>query len=217
MATCDLFAEPKSRYLLVLSSACLVVVLASPIPAIAQVAGAAERAAARAAARAAERNAVQRAAKSAAGQQAVRQADDLTLRRWNNALCKRSAPCPLPDSIGKTFKGSYNEVALARDTVFYRVYTNPQQRLGTPGEPFSYWTRSDARGLQAAIDAALPVSRTGNTAQYQVAVRVPKGTRVFEGETNSLDRYGPVGGGPIGGGNQVVINRVKPQWVVPVP
>jgi len=217
VVTWNLFCKPQSRYLLVLSSTYLLATVAGLAPAHAQLTGAAERAAARAAARAAERNAVRKAAAPAAGQQAVRQTDDQILRRWNNAMCKRTEPCPLPDSIGRTFKGSYDETVLSRDTVFYRVYANPKQRLGTPGEPFSYWTRSDARGLQAAIDAAVPVSRTGNTAQYQVAVRVPKGTRVFEGETRSLDRYGPVGGGPIGGGNQVVINQVRPEWVVPVP
>jgi len=83
----------------------------------------------------------------------------------------------------------------------YRNYTDPKLRLGNPVDRHSYWSRSDARGTQAIIDHAIPVSRNGNVAARQVSVTFPKGTRVFEG------RSSPFPGGPVGGGNQIVINR----------
>jgi multidrug efflux pump subunit AcrA (membrane-fusion protein) len=195
----------------------------APAYAPAQVAAAAERSAARAAARAAERSAAraaalaaerkaaEKAAQEAAARSAARQAGDRVVRRWNNALCKPSLPCPLPESVGRTFTGgSYDEVVLARDTVLYRVHADPSHRLGEPGQPFSYWTRSDARYTQAVIDSAIPVSRNANTAHLQVAIMVPKGTRLFEGRTASIPH-----GGPTGGGNQIVLERVPAEWVLP--
>lgn len=176
----------------------------------AQLAGAAERAAARAAARAAEKAAAERAAAAAAARKSTQVAGGKVVRRWTQAFCGPKSPCPLPQEFARTFRGgSYDEVVLTADTTFYRVYSDPAARLGRPGQQFSYWSRSDARGQQAAIDAAIDVSRWGNTGQYQAAIRVPRGTRVFEGWTEAQH-----GGKPVGGGSQVVIEGVKPSWLI---
>lgn len=183
-----------------------------PGAAAAQIGAAAERAAARAAVTAAERQAAERAAKDAAGatsRRAVNQAADHVVKRWSSSFCKPAAPCPLPAKTANSFKGgSYDEVVLGGDTVLYRVFHEPAHRFGLPGERFSYWSRSNARGTQAAVDSAIDVSKYGNTAERLVAVRVPRGTRVYEGKTQSIER------GPIGGGNQVVVDSVRPDWEV---
>jgi len=179
------------------------------MPVQSQVAGAVERAAARAAARkAAERAGKENATAAAAN--AARRASDVVVRRWTLSMCNPAKPCPLPEGFAKTFNGgSYNEVILGSDTVLYRVYSNQAHRLGRPGDQFTYWSRSDARNTQAVMDSAIEVSRYGNTAQSLVAVRVPRGTRIFEGDARGIDR-----GGPVGGGNQVVLESVRPEWVV---
>ncbi len=188
----------------------ILVALGSPA-AQAQVASAAERAAARAAAQAAQRKATERAAVAAAERQAVQGAADRVVRRWSLPLCKPELRCPLPPSVARTFRGgSYDEVILQKDTNLYRVYSDPAAKLGRPGQQYSYWSRSDARGLEAAIDGAIEVSRWGNTAQRQVAIRVPSGTKVFEGHAGLPDS-----GRPVGGGTQVVLEKVRPEWVIP--
>lgn len=183
-----------------------------PGAASAQIGAAAERAATRAAVAAAERQAAERAAKKAAGatsRRAVNKAADRVVKRWSSSLCKPTAPCPLPAKTANTFKGgSYDEVILGKDTVLYRVLHDPTHKFGMPGERYSYWSRSDARGTQAVLDSAIEVSRYGNTAERLVAVRVPRGTRVYEGNTRGIER------GPIGGGNQVVVDGVRPDWEV---
>lgn len=177
----------------------------------AQIAGAAERAAVRAASQTAQRRASESAATAAAGRQIIQGASDRVLRRWSLPLCKPELRCPLPPAVARTFRGgSYDEVILQKDTTLYRVYSDPAAKLGRPGEHYSYWSRSDARGLPAAIDGAIEVSRWGNTAQNQVAIRVPRGTKVFEGQAGRPDS-----GRPIGGGSQVVLEKVRPEWVVP--
>lgn len=191
-----------------------VVLVAQPTLSYAQIFGAAERAAGRAAARTAERQAAERAASKAASATARReiplQARDVVVRRWSSALCKPANPCPLPERVGNTFNGgSYQEVVLGSGTLLYRVHSTRATQLGSRGERYSYWSRSDARGLQASIDGAIPVSRNGNTGAIQSVIRVPRGTRVFEGETHGLGR-----GGPVGGGNQVVLGGVRAEWLV---
>ncbi len=70
-------------------------------------------------------------------------------------------------------------------------------------------SRTSPRGpLQAQIDLALK-HEWGNTASNIITVRVPAGTKVFEGFAESQCA------GPLGGGSQVVIPNVDPMWVVP--
>lgn len=100
--------------------------------------------------------------------------------------------------------GSYNEVRLGKDTTLYRVYTSPEHKFGGQGARYSYWSRSPARGRQALIDSAIPTATNGNIAAHQIAIRVPRGTVIYEGEARGLVR------GPVGGGNQVVLDQVRP-------
>lgn len=172
----------------------------------AQVLSSARRAAAQAASRNATRMVVHRAARP----RVPIRTGDVSVRSWTSALCKPSRPCPLPARYANSFVGgSYREVRLGQNTRLYRVYSSPDRRLGNPGERYSFWSRSDARGTRAVIDSALPTSRNGNTAQYQVSVAVPRGTVIYEGTAAPLRR------GPVGGGNQVVLERVRPEWVRP--
>lgn len=48
-----------------------------------------------------------------------------------------------------------------------------------------------------------------NTTQRDMAVCVPRGTRIYEGEARGIQ---PVGA--VGGGNQLVLVRVRSEWVV---
>ena len=183
-----------------------------PINASAGVTAAAERAAQRAATLAAERSAAEQASKTAgeaASRRAAVNASDRVIKRWASSLCKPAAPCPLPAKTANTFVGgSYDEVVLGKDTVLYRAFHDPKFKFGEPGERLSYWSRSEAKNVQAAIDSAIPVSNSGNTAERLVAIRVPKGARVFEGKAQGIER------GPIGGGSQVVVDGVKAEWEI---
>lgn len=174
--------------------------------------GSIQKAAARAAATAARRQAVQRpaslAAKSATRNTASRTADR-AVKRWTSSLCKPAKPCPLDEKTANTFRGgSYTETILGKDTLLYRNYQQAERKLGAPGERFSYWSRTNTSGTQAIIDRAIPVSRYGNRAEYVVTIRVPKGTRIYEGAARGLDK------GAVGGGNQIVLERVRPQWQI---
>lgn len=194
----------------VLCIAVLFAIVLLPAAVSAQIGAAAERAAARAALAGAERQAAERAAKDVGGassRRAMNEAVDRVVKRWSSSLCKSATPCPLPARVANTFKGgSYDEVILGKDTILYRNYQDPTHKLGMPGERFSYWSRSDARGTQAVVDSAIDVSRYGNTGERQVAVRVPRGTRIYEGVTQSIQR------GPIGGGSQVMVDGVRLEW-----
>jgi len=176
----------------------------------AQVIGAAERAAARAAGKAAERTAAERAAAKTITVKTSKTPADRVVKRWSNYICEQKSRCPLPQHVAQTFRGgSYNQVELQSNTVLYRVHADPALKLGRPGEQYSFWSRSDARGIQAAIDSAIPVSRNGNTAQLQTVIRVPRGTTVYEGITGQT-----AVGRTVGGGNQVVVKEVNPKWVL---
>jgi hypothetical protein len=112
-------------------------------------------------------------------------------------------PGPLPKGIADTFRsGSYAETQLRRTTPLYRVYGGRSGRIG------SFWTRTPPSGpLQSRIDLALNPA-WGNTANQTVRIDVPAGTTVFEGAAASQ-------GWLLGGGNQVVVPRVDPNWIVP--
>ena len=112
-------------------------------------------------------------------------------------------PGPLPQGIADTFRsGSYAETQLRRTTPLYRVYGGRSGKIG------SFWTRTPPSGpLQSRIDLALNPA-WGNTASQTVRIDVPAGTTVFEGAAAAQ-------GWLVGGGNQVVIPRVDPNWIVP--
>jgi RHS repeat-associated protein len=113
-----------------------------------------------------------------------------------------TGPGPLNDAVANTFRGgSYTESVLSGETTLYRSYG------GTAGELGSYWTRTPPAGpLQATMDSALNPA-WGNTAQNVSTIVVPRGTTIYEG-------FAAPQGGLLGGGSQVYIPNVNPNWLV---
>ena len=113
---------------------------------------------------------------------------------------------PLADDVARTFRGgSYTESTVSEATTFYRVYG------GKAGPAGSYLTRIKPSGsLQATLDSALNPA-WGNTASRVAEIRVPAGTKIYEGA--AAPQRIP-GGSLLGGGNQVYIPRVPNSWVV---
>lgn len=112
-------------------------------------------------------------------------------------------PGPLPVKVANTFRSAtYNQVVLRDPATLYRVYG------GKAGQVGSYWTRTPPAGpLQAKIDLALNPA-WGNTATQVVKIKVPAGTKLYEGIAAPQ-------GGLLGGGNQIYIPRVDPSWIIP--
>ncbi|QDT78619.1 hypothetical protein Mal35_20680 [Gimesia maris] len=116
---------------------------------------------------------------------------------------------PLGEDVAKTFRGgSYVETKLSEPVTLYRVYG------GKAGELGPYWTRTKPTGpLQSRLDSAL-LSEWGNTARNVTTIQVPRGTTVFEGfaapQVGKAKPFETI----IGGGNQVCIPRVNPDWVM---
>jgi hypothetical protein len=113
-----------------------------------------------------------------------------------------NGPGPLSDSVLSTFQGgTYTQTVLSQETTLYRVYG------GTAGSLGGYWTRTPPSGpLQATIDSALNPT-WGNTAQSVSVIKVPVGSTIYEGAAAPQ-------GGLVGGGNQVYIPKVNPNWLV---
>ncbi len=196
------------RRMVLALSAGTIVTMTSAAPATAQIVSAVQRAAARTAAKQAAQQAARRQAPRVASQQMAKVAAGGGAGKWTTALCKPSRPCPLPEQIGGSFRGgSYSGAQLRKDTRLYRAYTDPANRIGAPGARYSFWSRDPAIGHKAVIDRAIPVSTNGNIANRSVTIKVPRGTTIYEGKAAGLRR------GPVGGGNQVVIDRAKRAWV----
>ena len=71
----------------------------------------------------------------------------------------------------------------------------------------SYWSRTKPEGsVQSIIDSALNPA-WGNTATNVAKIKVPQGTKIFEG-------FAAEQGGLVGGGNQIWIERVDPSWLI---
>jgi hypothetical protein len=133
---------------------------------------------------------------------------DILVRRWTPI----DPPGPLshnPAWVNSFRSATYNEVQLAQPTTLYRVYSDPTRQLG----PF--WARTQPTGpTQALLDNAVLPS-WGNRATSAVEIKVPPGTIVYEGPTGPQPLVGQ--GAPsamVGGGEQVLIPRVDPGWVV---
>ena len=121
--------------------------------------------------------------------------------RWGPA----TGAGPLGEQVANTFRGgSYTETVLTQETTLDRAYGGSAGRLG------SYWSRTAPTGpLQATMDSALNPA-WGNTAQNVATIRVPAGTTIYEGAVAPQ-------GNLLGGGSQVVIPKVNPNWLVPTP
>lgn len=112
---------------------------------------------------------------------------------------------PLENSVVDNFRGgSYTASFTSENVTLYRVYGGEANMLGP------YWTRTKPSGpLQSQLDSAL-IPSWGNTANNVVSIDVPKNTQIFEGIA------GPQSTGVsqlIGGGNQVYIPQVNPNWI----
>jgi RHS repeat-associated protein len=116
-------------------------------------------------------------------------------------------PGPLPRSIAETFSGGrYTERVLEKETIFYRVHGGKAGVIGRRGTFVS--PEPQVGGLQSLIDLGLR-PEWGNTAAGVSKIKVPAGTRVYEGIVSSQ-------GGPwVGGKVQVFIPKISPEWVVP--
>lgn len=125
-------------------------------------------------------------------------AAETTAVRWG----RLNGPGPVGEAVANTFRGgSYTERVLSQETTLYRVYG------GNAGEVGSYWTRTVPTGpLQSTMDSALNPA-WGNTAQNVATMRVPSGMTIYEGLAAPQ-------GGLLGGGSQVYIPRVNPNWLV---
>jgi hypothetical protein len=148
------------------------------------------------------------AAAAARGGAALTRHGDILVRRWTPI----DPPGPLssnPAWLNSFRSATYNEVQLAQPTTLYRVYSDPTRQLG----PF--WTRTQPTGpTQALLDNAVLPS-WGNRATSVVEIKVPPGTIVYEGPAGPQPLVGQ--GAPsamVGGGEQVLIPRVDPGWVV---
>jgi hypothetical protein len=139
-------------------------------------------------------------------------------RRWTPA----DEAGPLKAEQANTFRSaSYDEVALAEDTLMYRVVTVDGRSNG------EFWTREKPLGpLQAQLDLALhpewklrdpdaALLVTKAQATHYVQAVMPKGTVIYEGAA------GPQVGAIfsesslVGGGQQVLVRKVPVEWVAP--
>jgi hypothetical protein len=124
----------------------------------------------------------------------------------NGDRCIRHGPMnegPLSPKVAATFRSSsYTSRKLAEPKELWRAYSDPDKKLGP------YWTDIKPSGpLQTTIDSALHFTFK-NKASAVAHIRVPAGTRVFQGFA------GPQGGGYLGGGPQFLLPRRLPAWEV---
>jgi hypothetical protein len=108
--------------------------------------------------------------------------------------------------VSDTFRsGSYFELTLKEPLSLYRVFNDNTKMAGR------YWSRIKPTGpLQAQLDSAL-LPTWGNVASKWVELKIPAGTRIYEGVVSA--QYLKSAGSKIevgqllGGGNQVYINQ----------
>jgi hypothetical protein len=123
------------------------------------------------------------------------------ITHWNAA----TGPGPLGSDIAKTFSGASYTEKITDDTItLYRVYGGKSPELG------SYWTSTPPAGaLQSRMDSAI-LAEWGNSAEKVVQIKVPKGTKIYEGtaapQSNGTESF-------LGGGAQIYIPNVKPEWI----
>jgi hypothetical protein len=119
------------------------------------------------------------------------------LIEWNPV----NGPGPLGSQAANFRSATYAEMVTTEETILYRTYSDPSKAMG------SWWTRQKPQGpLQSVIDSAID-QNWGNAATQTVKVRVPAGTRIFEGVAAPQR-------GLVGGGNQIFLPSVNPAWVI---
>lgn len=127
----------------------------------------------------------------------LRVANDPKIIRWGPT----TGQGPLSPRDIATFRGgTYTESALSEPIELYRYYGGSAEKLGR------FWTRQAPTGpLQSRLDGA--VMPEWNNMSNLVKIRVPAGQTIYEG-------YAASQGGLVGGGNQILIPAVSPDWVV---
>jgi RHS repeat-associated protein len=117
-----------------------------------------------------------------------------------------NGPGPLGKDMAKTFRSAtYTEFIAEEPIVLYRVWGGRSKELR------AFWTRTKPKGpLQTQIDSAV-LPGFGNTFENLTTIRVPAGTRLFEGVAA---RQAEAGIELVGGGNQIVVPMVDPSWIV---
>lgn len=127
------------------------------------------------------------------------------VKRWGPL----NGPGPLGKDVAKTFRSStYNEIILKEYITLYRLYGGKSGKLGP------YWSRTKPSGpLQAQLDSAI-LPEWGSTLQNVVKIRVPKGTKIYEGIAASQKGVKQPFVNLPGGGNQVFIPRVDLKWII---
>ncbi|VVH55432.1 hypothetical protein BAZOLSSOX_2171 [uncultured Gammaproteobacteria bacterium] len=109
---------------------------------------------------------------------------------------------PLDKRIANTFRsGSYTEKITPKEIILYRVISKDGNPTG------SYLTRAKPRGpLTSVIDSSLD-QNWGNTATKVIKLKIPKGTKLYEGVAAPQR-------GLVGGGNQIYLPKIDKNWVI---
>jgi len=118
-----------------------------------------------------------------------------------------NGPGPLPERVVQNFRSAtYTERVLREPLELRRDYSKPEFKLG------AWWTPDELTPLQARIDLAI-LPEWGNTMKHVVRIRVPKGTKIYEGLAAPQEGYF---GTLVGGGRQVYIDKkiIDKSWVV---
>jgi hypothetical protein len=111
-------------------------------------------------------------------------------------------------SVAETFRGgSYVEYVAQEEITLYRVFSDSNKDLNR------YWSRTKPAGpSQASLDYAL-APEFNNKATQWVEIKVPKGTKLYEGTATKVESK--LSGQYFGGGNQVYIDAdINRRWEV---
>ncbi|WP_038913887.1 hemagglutinin repeat-containing protein [Dickeya zeae] len=113
------------------------------------------------------------------------------------------------NSVASTFRsGTYAEKVAEEDMYLYRDYGGKARVDGR------YWTLEPSKGpLQSQIDSAV-LPEWGNSFENQAIMKIPKGTKFYEGP--AAPQTGTKGTRPelIGGGTQVYLPGLKDEWII---
>ena len=108
-----------------------------------------------------------------------------------------------------TFRsGTYTEKLAKTDLYLYRDYGGSAKSDGR------FWTPKPSTGpLQSQMDSAV-LPEWGNTFQNQAIIKIPKGTKYYEGPAAA--QTGTEGTRPVlqGGGTQIFLPSPNNEWII---
>lgn len=112
-------------------------------------------------------------------------------------------------ATASTFRsGTYTEKVAETDIYLYRDYGGSARADGR------FWTPEPSKGpLQSQMDSAV-LPEWGNTFQNQAIIKIPKGTKYYEG--NAAAQTGTEGTHPTlhGGGTQIFLPTPNNEWII---